>query len=306
MRTLIDSPGGSTAGSAIAGANVEIINAGIKADVYIVTSVSAIFMLPLEMSRNPKYEYLKKEVLKGTREVTMKKMFPKWAPLTGKGGLTWGAIWRLITNKLGLGVQHTRHYVTDNITPQMFNEYKQDDNYAPIYVSIYSWKKDKIEYVNLKEVSFQHALNVIDASSYMPFVEPKIFKDENGIDTAYYDGGWIDRNAGESSAFILEKHGIERVISIYHHPEKKPERDNHIPSSNKEIAAEFFKSLMYQQAVSDRVGMKSVIKDAGCNHVELWIDNLTTSFYDVDPTRLCIQQDHARKKVKKILKELAL
>lgn len=305
---LVDSPGGSTAGAGIAGVSAELLRAGIRPKVYIVTSVSSLFTLQLALSVNHKYDYLKRIALSETIAVNMKKMFGKYPPFNSKGKISWSAIWRLITNKIGLGVQDTSHYITDHVTHTMFDEYKKSDEYAHIYVSMYNYKTRSIEYRNLKNLTYKQMIDVCEASAYMPMVAPRIIEDQNGIPTAYYDGGWIDKNASVSAKPILERHNIQNVVSIYHHQKQRSQGVNHIPKSNMEVLKEYATSLMHQHSLADEKGMALLVEqmDKINRHHTIRIDNLTQSFYDTDPTRLTVMQSRAILETKKYLKSLAL
>ena len=158
---LVDSPGGSTACAGIAGVSVQLLRAGIRPKVYIVTSVSSLFTLQLALSINPEYTYLQDTALKETIGVNMQKMFGRYPPFNKKGKISWSAIWRLITNKIGLGVQNTAHYITDHVSKEMFLEYKKEDQYAHIYVSMYNYKTRSIEYKNLKDLTYKEIIIII-------------------------------------------------------------------------------------------------------------------------------------------------
>ena len=305
-KILVDSPGGSTAGGAIAVSNVELLRAGLIPEVYIVASVSAIFSIPLAMSINPKYINFQYEIIKETKGVNMKKMFPKWPPFNKKGFPTLRAFYRWITGKIGIGVQETAHYITKHITPGIFEEYKNEDIYPTIYVSIYNYKTRKVEYRNLKECTYKGMIEVINASSFMPFVEPQIMLDENGIKTAYYDGGWIDRNASEKAKEILNKHAIQTTFSIYHHEQELKPREHHIPKNFNVALGAYLEDNFHQRALDDEAGFEKAVKESNfCNkHVKIFLENILESFYDVDPVRLELMQTKARQTTRKVLKEV--
>lgn len=199
--------GGSTKISGIAGAALTVMREYSYEPTHI-TGISAgsILSLPLALKKYDIVEDL-------SQNFKFDDVF-NFKPVNEKGNITFGGIVRISTGRESLGKQDRLNKTLSKIiTKSLFREYKTNDKYPIIYVGMIGYKTGSRKYYNLKQCSYDMALEAINASSSLPvMVESRKFNSE-----FWFDGGVRDHLG---SHWLMEKfkNKIKEHISIYSRP----------------------------------------------------------------------------------------
>jgi hypothetical protein len=192
------------------GAGVELVGHVGQPDVYHGTSSGAICSLVLGTNANP--AKAKNKAL----NLTAKDVFG-YNPYSLKGFAI--AIKNVISGKPYIWKYNKLPGTIKSIvTPKVFQNWV-DDPYSPeIYVGYYDLRNKKYITHNLRNSSYEGAINAVVASCSIPFVSDP-FKDSGGV---YYDGGLINHSG---APWVLSKlaRKYDKVYSIYSRPKKQVE-----------------------------------------------------------------------------------
>jgi len=192
------------------GAGVELIDQVGQPDVYHGTSSGAICSLVLGTGAN--LDKAKKTAL----NLTAKDVFG-YNPYSFRGfsiavkNIIQGKsyIWKY--NKLAGTIKSI-------VTPKVFQSWLDDAHSPEIYVGYYDLRNKKYITHNLRNSTYEGAINAVVASCSIPFVSDPL-RDKGGV---YYDGGLINHSG---APWILSKlaRKDDKVYSIYSRPKHQAE-----------------------------------------------------------------------------------
>jgi len=201
MSKLLCYSGGATKAVQLAVAGIETYKSGYRPDFIAGLSAGAMISLPIELGM---YD----EVLTEASSLTLKSMF-QISPVTKKGKLSFMGWLRLLVGKHSFGVQNTRKFLTDYISFDTFNRYKEG-LYADILVFTVLPSTREFHHVSIKDLDYKDFIEFVEASSHIPVMTEAV--NINGV--YHYDGGnW----AHNPDWLVLTNNIVEptEIISIY-------------------------------------------------------------------------------------------
>ncbi len=203
MARVLSLTGASTKIGYMFGIVKALLTKGEKYDVVICTSATAIVMIHALTGNFYNAENL-------IVNFTDKQIFKGFKPLFNNGFPTPIAFLRFLTGKNSLGKQAGLYdYLRENISKEMFYKWQNDMNLPDILVYVYNDNTSKTELIPLRNLDYETAMNVIEASSNIPiFINPKRI----GF-TDFYDGGTITANA--STIFLEMNKNVTHLDSIW-------------------------------------------------------------------------------------------
>jgi len=202
-------------------------------------------------------------------------------PVNSKGGITLRAILRAITGKESLGRQNQLIKTMKKlITPEVWGYYK-DACTVECYAGIVEFKTGKIEYVRLKDLSYNQYFSVILASTSIPvFVES--VKMNDGY---YYDGGVRDHIG---SHWLMENFDLDENVSIYSRPEDYDITDlNWTPGNIYQVLERTIAIMNIEVSKNDELKEDKIAAEKGIKNTKIFPPHvLSSSTYQADPELL--------------------
>lgn len=282
--------GGSTKIAGIAGAAIEICKRhNYKPDYITGISAGAILAVPLALGLYDDIRYI-------TQNLTLSDVF-SIKPVTKKGKVSFRGIMRLIRGKESLGEQcNLTETIKKVVTKDLFDKYKRGD-FAKVYIGATDMSTGIMKYYNIKSMSYNEYLKVVNASASIPFFTESV-KIQNFGRQPYHlmDGGLRD---SIGSHWLMRNKNIKEHISVYSRPEKwalqhwKPSnavsslmRSMEILNLNKSHDDEYCenhvaksKKILTKQVFLDIV--ESINYNMDKQELKKWFDDGTVSAYKV-------------------------
>jgi predicted acylesterase/phospholipase RssA len=197
---LLSYSGGATRAVQLFANAEQLYLKGYKPDILAGVSAGAILALPIHLGL---FETVKQE----TTSVDFKDMF-KINPTTRKGSISFMGWLRMLTFRHSFGVQDTRKFLLDNITPDMYQAFKESN--TELYIFVVNPTSKMWEYFKTSEMDYLTYIEAVEASSHIP-----VLTDAVKINSDHYvDGG----NWAHNPDWLLLTENIiksSEVVSIY-------------------------------------------------------------------------------------------
>lgn len=210
---LLNVTGGATKFIQLVIAISETLKAGYKPTDITVKSSSALAIIPILLG-------LEQEMYQEGINLKLEKYF-KIPPTDGNGSFTkkalFRAAWSFLPNWIpggdvnSFGVQDTRPLLKKYLTEELFNAYKNNDNYPNVHVVSFMPTSAKICVTNLKQCNYLYAIDIISGSSKIQAITDSI--NIGGVD--HVDGGMYLAGSG---GYLMETgyfDKVEQCVSIY-------------------------------------------------------------------------------------------
>jgi predicted acylesterase/phospholipase RssA len=297
MKHLGISGGGTKIVGLFAAAEVIIREKNYKPDLISGISAGAILSVPLAMEKwELLHKFFKNVKLDAFFNVPPVKPDGSFRPLH--------TLWQIITCRHYLGEQYNLEESLSQVIPQNdFNNYKSNAAYAPCVVGAVDFIHGERVYVNLKEVSYENFLSMVNASASLPVFTPGIkrgpindFEGETrpkeGDTLVLFDGGVRDHSP---SLRMLEstKWNITETCTIFSRPEDNEilnptSGDKTFPKNLLDVLNKFVDITNTEISKDDERMEKAFlaanprIKD----HGRYFLPAIMHGVYDVDSSRL--------------------
>lgn len=203
-------------------------------------------------------------------------------PMYGNGCPTPIAVWRLITLKNSLGSMNAlRKTIKKVISKESFEEYRNDPDSPDAIVMFVNISNAKREFVNLKDVDYDKAIECVMASSSIPGIVKPVKIDGE----MYYDGGLRDHTI---SQYILENYDLDEHYSIYTRPEYLNDYTKEMNIPKYVISVLLRSILIYSLEISksDEKVEDLLALQNNVNNTKIYMPRVLKSTYDMNIGRL--------------------
>jgi len=205
-------------------------------------------------------------------------------PLNKKGGFSIIAVASILSGKPGLGdMSNLGEYLSKHVPKNKFiMRLKDNPRYKGIFVGSVDFNTGSRQYVNLKDCSYNDALDWVIASSSIPVFAEPVEKDSS----FYFDGGVRNHNPGH---WLTENYGkdFNRLTSIYSRPENYDISNKDWKPDN--VLKVLERSIEIMQMEISKRDQKEEIRlcsDLGIDLSQIFLPKMLQGYYDTDTTRL--------------------
>ena len=295
MKHLGISGGGTKIAGLFGVAESIIYDRGYQPDVISGISAGAVLSVPLALEKR---EQLKKLVL----DFDLNTFFSV-SPVKKNGKIkVWNAVKKIIAGKHYLGEQNNLETILSQVvTPEDFNNYKENDAFATCIVGTVDFYTGKRFYINLKTVDYDNFLKFVNASASIPIFTPGIsfsgpIEDFEGNVSHFnkallFDGGVRDHSPSHKILASMHKDfQVTETCTIFSRPDELTEiidpkifkGDNLLRILNRYVEitnAEVSKNDEWQE--------QKIIAEKGIlDHGTFYLPRIMNSVYDVNKKRL--------------------
>jgi len=193
-------------------------------------------------------------------------------------GIVYG-IGRAVLGKKSINKMKLKALINKVIIKSEFERYKFDKNSSPVYVGAVSIKDGSKVVWNIKNYSYDQAMNMILASCSIPGLTEPVFIDNN----YYVDGGLRDFIVSNDLYDMLV---INESITVYSKPFDDVILDGKKKLNFTSIVANTFDILMTEIAKEDQVQeIRNCIR-LNIKLRQIFLPSILKGIFDDDPTRL--------------------
>jgi hypothetical protein len=217
----------------------------------------------------------------------------KWlkrSPKNKNGGVSWYAIWCMITNKPYLGIQQEDVYIRQWITPKMWDIYCNSSK-SPVYGLSFCIETEEPIFFNIKGMEYEDMVKWVSSSCRVPMQVQSVL-----IDGLHYaDGGIIDHNPSQwLMAQIAEKFGKERVSELWSYW-TTPYQNIGYPTGFWSMLDKTISTMSSNNSFDDWEYEELVCKSLAINRKAIRMKDHLNSPYDTNLSRLLASVEYARK-----------
>ncbi|HKR06132.1 MAG TPA: patatin-like phospholipase family protein [Bacteroidia bacterium] len=213
-------------------------------------------------------------------------------------------LWQIITGKHYLGEQYNLEKTLSKVITQTdFTNYKTDNTFATCVVGSVDFIRGERVYINLKQVSYENFLSMVNASSSLPVFTPGIKhgpindfegtkRPKEGDRLMLFDGGVRD-HAPTLRMLESKQWNITETCTIF----SRPKNNEILKPSYKD--ASFPKNILEVLNKFVDISNTEISKDDECleedfllanpkiiDHGRYFLPPIMNGVYDVDPSRL--------------------
>lgn len=223
-----------------------------------------------------------KEIECALTELSLDDMFSV-SPINNKGGVSTHGIIRAILGYSSFGeLGNLRDTLKQFVTREDFRKYITYGKTDGVYVGSVCYNTGHRAYINLKDCTYEEALNWVMASSSIPvYTAPYKYNKYY-----YFDGGVRDHNPG---SWILEEFGkeIDHMVSIYSRP-----KDYNVinqqwePTNVLKVLERTLEIMQIEISKSDEREENLLAEKYNIKLDHLYLPNVLKGVYDTDRDRL--------------------
>lgn len=205
-------------------------------------------------------------------------------PINSHGGFSAGALIRAVAGYSSFGdMSKLKEFLSKFITEETFiNKIVKNKAYKGLFVGSVCYNTGHRAYINLKDCSYDEALNWVVASSSIPvYTEPYKYNDY-----FYYDGGVRDHTPGP---WLLEERGkeINKLVSIFSRPKDYNVINQHWePSNVYKVLERTLEIMQIEISKSDEREEIFLSKQLGVELDQLFIPTVLEGLFDTNKERL--------------------
>lgn len=285
MKILNLSGGATKAAGEVGAARYIMEDCGYMPDIISGISAGAVLSLPIALAS--KYPYLWPEIKKMSVNLEFDSIFSV-SPLNKKGtGLAVfpGGLFRILRKKESLGVMgNLKNTLRKLVTCERFLSYCNPEyGYPDVYVGSVDVKTGNISYLNLKDLSYEEALDKIVASSSIPIIAETV-----KIQSGYHLDGGLRDNIG--SVYLLNKFGkqITECVSIYSRPKQLHQilDENWVPKDIFKVVERTVDILMLEISKSDELIETLMCEQRNIKRNAIFVPKVLEELLEVDTNKL--------------------
>ncbi|WP_306640053.1 patatin-like phospholipase family protein [Sanyastnella coralliicola] len=293
MKHLGISGGGTKISGLFGAAEYVMRDRQYQPDIISGISAGAILSLPMALG---KYDEIKQLVL----NLEFDSFFSE-SPVSKNGKIRlWNAFSKILNGRYYLGVQkNLEKTLSTVITFEEFEAYKTNDKLPICIVGTVDFYTGKRFYFNLKELTYDQMLKMVNASASLPIFTPGVLlkgpiKDFEGEGSKndqllLFDGGVRDHSP---SAKVLSsnKYDIKESATIYSRPDDPHDFIDHTsfqPSNLLTILERYVVITNNEISKNDELIEQQVMENKGIkDHGTVFLPRITQGVYDIDQARL--------------------
>ncbi len=278
-----------------------LINNGYRPNVISGVSAGSYLALPLALGYFEKIDLL-------VNSLTLDNMF-NVKPVDLKGNITLASIWRIIKGQYWIGDQtKSLELVKAAVSSGDFEEWKYNENadssvyqgpYPDCFVSTVDFRSGSKELINLRECSYENALNFILGSGSIPFFTKGVDIQYGGQQNLFFDGGLRNHIASVSTLnkFLREGKKIDHSISVFARPEdyRIPEAPTWMPSDVSTVIQRSLDIMGIEISKKDEEMEKLICSQNSIRLNQVFLPDILEGTYDVNKERLKKYSEEAYK-----------